>query len=58
MHEDDIKRIKRIKGEDRGRDYDPYDWSVPRPDWGQVARMACVIGGYIAALVLIIACLP
>ena len=50
--------IKRIKGEETGRDYDPYDWTAPPPDWGHVARMACVIGGYIAALVLIIACLP
>jgi len=35
-----------------------YDWNLPRPDWGQVARIACIVVGYIAAIVLIIACLP
>jgi len=53
MHEDDIKRIK---GEDR--DYDPYDWTAPPPDWGHVARVVAVTVGPIAALVIIIACLP
>lgn len=38
-------------------DHDPYDWTAPKPDLGQVARMACIVGGYIAALVIFIACL-
>jgi len=58
MTEHDIKRIKGIKGEDPGRDYDPYDWTAPPPDWGHVARVVAVTVGQIAALAIIIACLP